>query len=137
VVKKNVRKLNDRVIQLAGLSEPRCRPDQDRVYYNANMLLLDEKKAGFKRNVLLKALEAEGVRASKWEYPEQHKLKIYAEAKWWHHPPVIPESMPGNQQVNATHIFMPLIYGEAPELIEQHARAFEKIWAHRSELANL
>jgi perosamine synthetase len=137
VVKKNVRRLHDRILHLAGLSEPRCRADQDRVYYNASMLLLDEKKAGFKRDALLKALRAEGVRASTWIYPEQHKLRIYAEAKWWHHAPVIPPAMPGNTQVNATHIFLPLLYGDAPELIEQYARAFEKVWAHRSELAKV
>ncbi|HWR52809.1 MAG TPA: DegT/DnrJ/EryC1/StrS family aminotransferase, partial [Bryobacteraceae bacterium] len=137
VVKKNVRALNDRITQLAGLSEPRCRPDQDRVYYNASMLLLDEQKAGFKRDALLKALQAEGVRATIWDYPEQHKLKIYSEARWWHHAPVIPETMPGNKQVNATHIFMPLIHGEAPELLDQQARAFEKVWAHRSALAKI
>ncbi len=135
MVKSHVRKLNDRITQLPGLSEPVCRQDQDRVYYYANMLLLDEKKAGFKRDALQKALQAEGVRATVWNYPEQHKLKIYSEAKWWHHPPTIPESMPGNRQVNSTHIFMPLVYGEAPELIEQHAKAFEKIWAHRAQLA--
>jgi dTDP-4-amino-4,6-dideoxygalactose transaminase len=137
VVRKNVRALNDRIAQLPGLSEPRCRPDQDRVYYNASMLLLDEKKAGFKRDALLKALQAEGVRATVWDYPEQHKLRIYSEARWWHHAPTIPESMPGNKQVNSTHIFMPLIHGEAPELIDQQARAFEKIWAHRSDLAKI
>ena len=43
--------------------------------------------------------------------------------------------MPGNAQVNNTHIFLPLMHGEAPELIDQYARAFEKVWAHRKELA--
>ncbi len=136
-VKKNVRCLNDRVAKLPGLSEPVCRKDQDRVYYNANMLLLDEKKAGFKRNALLKALQAEGVKASIWDYPEQHKLKIYSEAKWWHHAPTIPAKMPGTYHVNNTHIFMPLLYGEAPDLIEQQIAGFEKVWAHRAELAKL
>jgi dTDP-4-amino-4,6-dideoxygalactose transaminase len=137
VVAKNIRSLNDRITQLAGLSEPRCRPDQKRVYYNANMLLLDEAKAGFKRDAVLKALQAEGVRASIWDYPEQHKLKIYAEPKWWHHAPQIPASMPGNRQVNATHIFLPLQYGEAPELLDQWVKAFEKVWAHKAEVATL
>jgi dTDP-4-amino-4,6-dideoxygalactose transaminase len=99
------------------------------------MLLLDEKKAGFKRDALLKALQAEAVRASIWDYPEQHKLKIYSEAKWWHHAPVIPASMPGNAQINSTHIFMPLVHGEAPELLDQWVKAFEKVWANRAQLA--
>ncbi len=135
LVAANIRKLNDRLLQLPGLSEPRCRPDQKRAYYNGNMLFLDSAKAGFSRAALLKALRAEGVRASMWDYPEQHKMAIYAEAKWWHHPPVIPQSMPGNAQVNATHIFLPLMHGEAGELIEQYVQAFEKVWAHRAELA--
>jgi perosamine synthetase len=131
---KNVRSINDRLIQLPGLSEPRCRPDQKRVYYYANMLFLDEGKAGFKRNALVKALQAEGVKASIWDYPEQHKMKIYSEAKWWHHKPEIPASMPGNAQVNGTHFFLPVFYGEVPELLDQYAKAFEKIWANKSAL---
>ena len=70
------------------------------------------------------ALSDEGVRATIWDYPEQHKLKIYAEAKWWHHAPAIPSEMPGDAQVNGTHVFLPLIHGDAPELIEQYATAF-------------
>jgi dTDP-4-amino-4,6-dideoxygalactose transaminase len=134
IVEKNVRAMNDRLTQLPGITEPRCRSDQKRAYYNANMLFIDFKKLGFSRDALLKALEAEGVRVSIWDYPEQHKLKIYSEAKWWHHPPRIPESMPGNACVNANHIFLPLTYGEAPALVEQYGKAFEKVWAHRAEL---
>lgn len=137
LVRANVRRLNDRLLQLPGISEPYCRKDQTRVYYSGNMLFFDEAKAGFSRDALIKALRAEGVRASTWVYPEQHKCAIYAEAKWWHHPPVIPERMPGSEQVNRTHFFLPLFYAEAPELIEQYAKAFEKVWAHRSELAKV
>jgi dTDP-4-amino-4,6-dideoxygalactose transaminase len=137
IVRNNVRALNDRLTQLEGLSEPRCRPDQERVYYSGNMLFVDFKRLGFSRDALLRALKAEGVPARFWDYPEQHKLRIYSEAKWWHHPPSIPSAMPGNEHVNANHIFLPLIYEHAPHLIEQYARAFEKVWAHKDELASL
>jgi len=137
LVNKNIHALNDRITQLPGLFEPRCRKDQKRVYYNGNMLFIDTKKAGFSRESLLTALKAEGVRATKWDYPEQHKLKIYSEAKWWHHQPTIPASMPGNAHVNDNHIFLPVLYGEAPELIEQTSRAFEKVWTHRDDLAKI
>jgi len=133
-VAKNVRAMNDRLTQLPGISEPRCRPDQQRAYYSANLLFVDYKQAGIARDALVKALKAEGVNASFWDYPQQHKLKIYSEAKWWHHPPAIPESMPGNEYVNANHVFMPLVYGDAPELIDQYVAAFEKVWAHRDKL---
>ncbi len=136
-IEANVRKLNDRLIQLSGLSESRIRPDQKRAYYYANMLLLDPAKAGFSRDALVKALQAEGVRASIWDYPEQHKLKIYSEAKWWHHPPKIRSSMPGNESVNKNHLFLPLLYAEADEVMDQYVKAFEKVWAHRSEVAAL
>jgi len=137
LVERNVRRLNDPLIQLTGLSEPRCRPDQKRAYYYANMLVLDSAKAGFSRDALVKALKAEGVRVSTWVYPEQHKLTIYSEPKWWHHPPVIPTSMPGNEYINSQHIFMPLFYDEADDVIDQYVKAFQKIWEHRSQLASV
>jgi len=135
LIAANNRQLNQRLCQLPGLSEPRCRADQKRVYYGGNMLMFDESKAGFAREPLIKALQAEGVHASYWDYPEQHKRTIYSEAKWWHHPPAIPATMPGTDQVNRGHIFLPLFCGEAAEINEQYAKAFEKVWAHRQELA--
>jgi len=135
IAQRNVRRLNDALIQLPGLTEPRCRPDQKRAYYYANMLLLDSAKAGFSRDALVKALQAEGVQVSTWVYPEQHKLAIYAEPKWWHHPPTIPASMPGNDYINGQHIFLPLMYAEADDVIDQYIKAFQKVWAHRAQLA--
>lgn len=135
VARKNVAALNGRLTQLAAVSEPKQRPEMERVYYNGNMLLIDFAKLGVSRDTIIKALKAEGVPASFWDYPEQHKLKIYSEAKWWHHAPKIPEKMPGNAWINANHIFVRCQYGEAPDLIEQYAKAFEKVWAHRKQLA--
>jgi hypothetical protein len=43
--------------------------------------------------------------------------------------------MPGNAYVNANHIFLPLFYEEAPDVIEQYVKAFQKVWSHRKELA--
>jgi len=137
IVEKNVRALNDRLTQLPGVTEPRCRADQKRVYYNGNVLFVDFNQLGCSRANLLKTLNAEGVRARFWEYPEQHKLKIYSEAKWWHHAPTIPQAMPGNAQVNAGHISLPLFYEDAPELVGQYINAFEKVWAHKTQLAKI
>lgn len=138
-VSRRVRRLNERLVQLPGLSEPWIRPDMQRVYYAINMLMLDEKKAGFTRNQALKALQAEGVRFGGFSggYPEQHKFKLYSEAKWWHHPINIPATLPGTEQVNRTALHLPLFYADAPELEDQYVKAFEKIWARRGELARL
>ncbi|MBA3974378.1 MAG: TetR family transcriptional regulator [Candidatus Solibacter sp.] len=135
VARKNVAALNGRVAQLAAVAEPKLPGGAERVYYNGNMLLIGFAKLGVSRDTIIKALKAEGVQASFWDYPEQHKLKIYSEAKWWHHAPKIPEKMPGTAWINANHIFVPCQYGEAPDLIEQYAKAFEKVWAHRKQLA--
>lgn len=134
-VEKNIKAMNQHLAQLEAVTEPRLRSDQKRVYYNGNLLFVDFKKLGVPRAAIIKALKAEGVAADFWDYPEQHKLKIYAEDKWWHHPPKVPESMPGNQYVNANHIFLPAIYGEAPELVAQYVKAFQKVWAQKSSLA--
>ncbi|MBP8260996.1 MAG: DegT/DnrJ/EryC1/StrS family aminotransferase [Verrucomicrobia bacterium] len=135
LVEKNVQAMNRHLVQLEGITEPLCRPDQKRVYYHRNMLFVDFNRLGFSRDALIKALKAEGVDVNFWDYPEQHKLKIYSEAKWWHHPPQIPASMPGNAYVNANHIFLPIFYEEAPDLTEQYVKAFQKIWSRRKELA--
>lgn len=134
MVDKNVRALNDELVQLRGITEPYCRDDQERVYYYKNMLLVDFAGLGVARDKVLAALKAEGVQADVWDYPEQHKLKIYSEPQWWHHPPTIPESMPGNAYVNGNHIFVPIFYGEAPELIDQYVKAFQKVWSQLDRL---
>ena len=133
-VRARVRALNGRITQLAGLSEPYCRDDMERVYYSVNMLFLDEAKAGFTREQVLKALRAEGVSASSGAYPEQHKFNIYSEEQWWHHKPDVPKSLPGCEQVNRSCIYLPLFYEDLPEVTEQYVRAFEKVWAHRKEI---
>jgi dTDP-4-amino-4,6-dideoxygalactose transaminase len=130
-----VRKLTARLVELPGLSIPYCRPDAKRVYWGCHLVFIDEKKAGCPREILIKALRAEGVQASPGFYEDQNRYPLYAEAKWWHHPPVIRKDLFGTRQVNTDSVRLPLFREEAPELVEQYARAFEKVWAHRSALA--
>jgi dTDP-4-amino-4,6-dideoxygalactose transaminase len=87
------------------------------------------------RAACVKALQAEGVSVRTHSYALQHKLALYHEAEWWHHKPKIPESLPGSELANRTAIAMPPFTKEVPELVEQYAKAFEKVWAHRGELA--
>lgn len=129
-----VRRLNDRLVQLPGLAEPRLRADMRRLYYSANVLLLDEGKAGISRAALIKALQAEGVRARAHTYPLQHKFALYQERQRWHHLPRLPE-LPGSEQVNRTAIALPYFTSAVPELVDQYASAFQKVWAHREKLA--
>ncbi|HID78170.1 MAG TPA: TetR family transcriptional regulator [Planctomycetaceae bacterium] len=132
-----VRRLNDRLLQLPGLYEQTSgRSDVQRVYYARNVLFLDEKQAGMSRRACVKALRAEGVHAAEHTYRLQHKCALYQEAGWWHHKPSIAE-LPGCEQANATGIRLPYFTSEVPELMEQYAKAFEKVWAHRKELASV
>jgi dTDP-4-amino-4,6-dideoxygalactose transaminase len=137
LIASQVRRLNDRLTALPGLSMQRSRPDMKRVHWYANILFLDEKKAGFSKSALLTALKAEGVRANGAAYPEQHKFTLYREPQWWHHAPQVPDKLPGCAEVNGTTVRLPLFTAEATEVIDQYAEAFEKVWAHREALGKL
>ena len=130
-----VRRLNDRIVDLPGLYEQQARRDMRRVYYAYNMLFIDEAKAGMSRSACVQALKAEGVRTSEYSYRLQHKCAMYKEDRWWHHTPVIPE-LPGSEEANRTAMPLPLFTSEVPELVDQYVKAFRKVWAHRKELAN-
>ena len=136
-VNRRVRQLNDRIKHLPGLREPDCPADAQRVYYNHNTWFLDAEKAGFTRDQLCKALRAEGVKVTEGDYRQQHTCKVYHEAKWWHHAPKIPDRLPGSDQINRTRFHLPLFYEDCPDLIDQYVKAFEKVWAHKAEVAKL
>ncbi len=132
---KQVRKLNDRLLQLPGILEQTYnRPDMKRLHYSWNMLMIDEEKAGISRAAAVKALQAEGVSTSNFGYRLQHKCPIYSEAKWWHHTPVIPE-LPGSEKANKWAMPLPYFTSEQPELCDEYVKAFEKVWAHRDKLS--
>ena len=129
-----VRRLNDRLLQLPGLYEQTSgRRDMKRNYYAHNMLFIDEKQAGMSRDACVRALQAEGVHTSAYSYRLQHKCALYREAAWWHHLPAIPE-LPGSEKANATAVPLPYFTREVPELCDQYATAFEKVWARRKQL---
>jgi perosamine synthetase len=135
MVDKQMSHLNERLAQLPGISYPYVRPDSKRVYWASNTIFIDEQKAGAPIPELIKALKAEGVAASPGAYDEQHKYVLYSEAKWWHHPVVIPTDLHGTTQVNKQSVHIPIFRTEAPELVDQYIKAFEKVWAHRTELS--
>ncbi len=131
-----VKRLNDRLTQLPGLSAPLVRTDCQRVYYNRNFLFLDEAKAGMSRAACLKALKAEGVHVGPYNGLGNllHTYPIFQEPHWWHHLPAVPDKMPGCDEARRTGLQLPYFTCDAPELVDQYAKAFEKVWAHRKEL---
>ena len=117
-----------------GLYEQAPRLDMQRLYYASNMLFIDESEAGMSRAACVKALQAEGVRAHASSYLLQHKCPLYQDPQWWHHLPTLPE-LPGSEQANKTAIALPYFTSQMPEVMDQYVKAFEKVWAKRSDLA--
>lgn len=132
-----IRKLNDRLTQLPGLSEQYARPDMKRVYYSKNIMFIDEKAAGMSRAAAVKALKAEGVDVAEYNWTLLNTYPMFGEEKWWRHMPVLPapDSVPGCHEINRTAILMPYFTSDQPELCEQYVKAFEKVWAHRDAIA--
>lgn len=135
MMKAQVRALNDRITKLPGIYEQQNRPDVDRIYYAGNRLYFNEKEAGFSRDMLIKALNAEGVRAQAKGAQFLAKDPIFHETQWWHHLPVIADKFPGVEDREKRGFVIPLFTKEVPELNEQYIKAFEKIWANRNKLA--
>jgi dTDP-4-amino-4,6-dideoxygalactose transaminase len=129
------RRLNDRLTKLPGLYEQQHRPDVERVFYSANRFLLNETEAGMTRAACIKALAAEGVSISAAGAQFQCHHPAYHEAQWWHHPPLIADRFPGAEEVNRRGLSLPYFTKEVPELVDQYITAFEKVWAHRKQLA--
>ena len=131
-----MRRLNDRITQLPGLTEQYARPDMDRVVYSRNLMFIDEEKAGMSRSAAVDALKAEGVDIGTYSWTLLHTYPMFAEEKWWRHMPTLPaaDSIPGCDEANRKAISVAYFTSDQPELTEQYAKAFEKVWAHRDTL---
>ena len=129
-----IQKLNARITQLPGLTEQYAGPGIHRVFYSRNFLFIDEKKAGMTRDAVVAALKAEGMDVAPYTLKLQTEYPIYKEDKWWRHMPVLGESFPGCDEANRTALSLPYFTSAQPELVEQYANAFEKVWAHKDTL---
>ncbi|HNR33381.1 MAG TPA: DegT/DnrJ/EryC1/StrS family aminotransferase [Candidatus Hydrogenedentes bacterium] len=131
-----LRRLNDRITQLPGLSEQYARPDMQRVCYSSNLMFIDEQAAGMSRAAAVKALQAEGVDVGEYSWTLLHTYPIFSESQWWRHMPVlpVPDSVPGCDEANRKAIRLPYFTSEQPELVDQYIAAFEKVWAHRDAI---
>jgi len=130
LVEKNVRAMNDPLTKLANVTErTAARPETGLLH--RNMLLIDFKKVGFSRDALVKALKAEGVDVSFWTTRSSTSSRSISEAKWWNHPPKIPESMPATPTSTATTSSCRSSTAR-PRADAQYVPGLEKVWAHRT-----
>lgn len=133
---EQIKKLNAELTQLPGLTEQYVRPDVERVFYSKNIMFINEKDAGMSRAAAVKALQAEGVDVSEYNWHLVHSYPMFAESQWWRHMPVLPDAVPGCDQINKEAVLMPYFTSEQPELCEQYVKAFQKVWANREKLAS-
>ncbi len=131
-----VRRLNDRLIQLPGLYEQQNRSDVERTFYLSDRFLFNETEAGMSREACIKALKAEGVSIRAAGAQFQCDAPAYHEPQWWHHLPIIADRFPGAEEADRRGISLPYFTKDVPELVDQYIAAFEKVWAHRKELAS-
>jgi perosamine synthetase len=129
-----IKALNDRITQLPGLTAQYAAPGVSRVFYSRNFLFVDEKKAGMSRAAVAAALKAEGMDVAEYNWTLLHTYPIFSESKWWRHMPVLPKEIPGCDEVNRSTLSLPYFTSAQPELVEQYAAAFEKVWAHKDTL---
>lgn len=132
--REQARSLNSRLCQLPGVYEQAAGPGVKRVYWSRNQLFIDPAKAGMSRETAVKALKAEGVAIGNLNYCVSHRDAVYSEPEWWHHPPVVPDRLPGLEETLRTGVSLPRFTKPVPELIDQYVQAFEKVWAHRAAL---
>ena len=128
-------RFNERLNQLPGLTAQYVRSGIDRVYYSKNLFFIDEAQAGFSREKAVEALQAEGVDVSVYTWTLLHTYPLMSESKYWRHMPVLPDAVPGCDQANRQAIQLPYWTSDQPELVEQYAAAFEKVWANKKKLA--
>jgi hypothetical protein len=50
--------------------------------------------------------------------------------------PIIADRYPGAEEVSRRGISLPYFTKDVPDLVDQYFQAFEKVWAHRKELAS-
>jgi perosamine synthetase len=107
------------------------------IQFHRNFLFLDEAKAGMSRAACLKAMKAEGVYVGAYSGLANmlYTYAVFQEPQWWHHLPAIPDKVLGCDEARRTAMQLPYFTCNAPELVDQYAKAFEKVRAHRKELA--
>ena len=92
---------------------------------------------------ITRALQAEGAQVSAPRYPLLHQQPVFTEGHWARiarlpapaaSRPFDPADLPRTVAGNARLLRLPVFPNAGPELMEQYARAFEKVFAHASEL---
>lgn len=140
--------LNEKLVDLPGLRTPSLMADCSHVYYSYG-LVLDTKLLGFKREVLVKALEAEGISGLSNGYQNVHLLPIFQKKVAYGS-----KGFPWSSDIcqrdvsyakgicpvaeklhDETYLgFAMCLHDLSDADVDLIAQAFHKVWAHRDQL---
>ena len=120
------------------------RPEADRVYFEF-LVRYDEKHHGLPIKALAKALQAEGAQVGAPRYPLLHQQPVFTEGVWAKiarleaQPGMplrtyAPDALPRTAHGNGSLLKLPSFPSASQELLEQYARAFEKVIGSASKL---
>jgi dTDP-4-amino-4,6-dideoxygalactose transaminase len=128
-----------------GCFEPFLAPDGVERTYFEFLVSYDEGATGLPIGDLSRALQAEGGLVGAPRYPLLHQQPMFTEGTWRSiarlpddHPAAgrryDPADLPHTQAGNARLLKLPSFPNAEPALIEQYARAFERVVAHADEI---
>ena len=140
--------LNEKLVDLPGLRTPSLMADCSHVYYSYG-LVLDTKLLGFKREVLVKALEAEGISGLSNGYQNVHLLPIFQKKVAYGS-----KGFPWSSDICQRDVsyakgicpvaeklhdetflgFAMCLHDLSDADVDLIAQAFHKVWAHRNQL---
>lgn len=120
------------------------RPEAERVYFEF-LIRYDEKRVGLPIKALARALQAEGAQVGAPRYPLLHQQPVFTEGVWAKiarlegtpEKPLrqyAPDALPRTAMGNGSLLKLPSFPNASRELLDQYARAFEKVIANASNL---
>ncbi len=146
---QNCMHLSERLEQVSGgaihtYPAPRTSPTTRRVYFEF-LVRYDEAKGGIPIRILVKALQAEGALVAAPRYPLLHQQPVFTEGTWaklarldvvpgLHLPKYEASALPRTTSANGTLLKLPAFPSADARLLDQYARAFEKVFAARDQL---
>ena len=118
----------ERLAHLPGLSFQKIRGGA-RSSYKDFAVLVDEERFGVNRDVLVKALSAEGIPTRSYFAPAGHQLTPYRGCRRL--------DLTHTERISSQVICLPISSHMPPETVEKVCGAVEKIYDHRDDLARL
>lgn len=142
--------LREYLKDLPGILPPKVMPGNDHVYYVFGMIF-EPEVLGISREILVKALKAEGVPAISEGYQNIHKLPLFKNQKTYKNNPLPYSLLSKSRQEELKHMDLKVSEGlheetfigmnwcakeYRPEDVRIIGEAFHKVWGNLEKLQN-